>query len=407
MNYQPNYILGSHPPSRQNSHGMPQADDGTGFFLANAISLGGRSGSFGMPGAMPDASSGGGFNFDMEWAYYSMIEQPGQQRDAAANIAMRDGTGNGIVPLTVDAIPTGVGAGVGNLDLSMVNERVGKRKLEVDEEAAQADGEPKRSKGKAEWRKYGQKTLKGKDYTGMKMLRCYYRCNHPGCQVKKQVETSAWSNEVANVTIHGIHNHPVEQAAADDQAASNAQQNSTISTLQMGNQSAVRAHLEPKPTPPLDQNFADLVMRAAPHFVVADPHKQDCPIIFASAGFTALTGYGPAEALGRNCRFLQGKDTNVHAVRQLTKAIKANREIHIILLNYKKDLTPFWNLLHLTPILGADGTLHSIVGAQLDVSGFVNGSNKKEGPRSSVNIQEAGLAANKVMQDLQPGSSSN
>jgi len=412
MSYQPqNYILGSQPPSRQNSHGMagmPQADDGTGFLLANAISLGGRSGSlglgsFGMPGALADTNSGGGFNFDMEWAYYSMIEQPGQQQDAGANIAMRDGTGNGIVPLTVDAIPTGVGAGVG--DLAVVNERVEKRKLEVDEEAPQADGEPKRSKGKAVWRKYGQKTLKGKDYTGMKMLRCYYRCNHPGCQVKKQVETSAWSNEVANVTIHGIHNHPVEQTA-DDQAASTAQQNSTISTLQMSNQSAVPRNLEPKPTPPLDQNFADLVMRAAPHFVVADPHKQDCPIIFASAGFTALTGYGPAETLGRNCRFLQGKDTNVHAVRQLTKAIKANREIHIILLNYKKDLTPFWNLLHLTPILGADGTLHSIVGAQLDVSGFVNGSNKKEGPRSSVDVQEAGLAANKVMQDLQGDQSS-
>ena len=186
MNYQPqNYILGSQPPSRQNSHGMPQADDGTGFLLANAISLGGRSGSFGMPGALPDTNSGGGFNFDMEWAYYSMIEQPGQQQDAAANIAMRDGTGNGIVPLTIDAIPTGVGAGVG--DLAVINERVEKRKLEVDEEATQADSEPKRSKRKAVWRKYGQKTLKGKDYTGMKMLRCYYRCNHPGCQVKKQV----------------------------------------------------------------------------------------------------------------------------------------------------------------------------------------------------------------------------
>lgn len=389
MNYQPqNYILGSQPPSRQPSH---RADEGAGFLLANAISLGG-SGSFGMPnaGPVPDTSS---YNFDMEWAYYSMIDQPGAQ-DAAANIAMPDGTSNGIVPLTVDAIKTGVGAGVS--DLPLANDRVEKRKLEVDEDT-QADGEPKRSKGKAIWRKYGQKTLKGKDYTGMKMLRCYYRCNHPGCQVKKQVETSAWSNEVANVTIQGIHNHPVEPVA-DDQGTTAAPQNSTVTTLQMSNPAAVRPHSEPKPTPPLDQNFADLVMRAAPHFVVADPHKQDCPIIFASAGFTALTGYGPVDTLGRNCRFLQGKDTNVHAVRQLTKAIKANREIHIILLNYKKDLTPFWNLLHLTPILGADGTLHSIVGAQLDVSGFVNGTNKGEGSR--VEIQEVAAA-----QDQKPGAS--
>ena len=123
-----------------------------------------------------------------------------------------------------------------------------KRKLS-DEDGGE-DPEDKRSKGKATWRKYGQKTLKGKEYVGMRVLRCYYRCNFPGCtvrrsihsnrlyptiaivkiiplvvtqwkpaspfiahgfQVKKQVETSAWSNEPANITIHGIHNHQVEE----------------------------------------------------------------------------------------------------------------------------------------------------------------------------------------------------
>ena len=66
-----------------------------------------------------------------------------------------------------------------------------------------------------------------------------------------------------------------------------------------------RGIVEPKPTPPLDQNFAgpsicyvvhpyicmaDLVVRAHPHFVVADPNQDDCPIIFASDGFLTLTG---------------------------------------------------------------------------------------------------------------------
>ena len=49
--------------------------------------------------------------------------------------------------------------------------------------AGDAAGDAKRAKGKATWRKYGQKTLKGKEYVGMRVLRCYYRCNFPGCTV--------------------------------------------------------------------------------------------------------------------------------------------------------------------------------------------------------------------------------
>jgi len=286
----------------------------------------------------------GDLDFDMEWAYYALMDE--------------DNAADGIDPSLIRPAPQGGHTnGYSNGQSNAPNGL--KRKAEEE-----APDEGKKTKGRAVWRKYGQKTLKGKDYTGMKMLRCYYRCNHPGCQVKKQVETSAWSNEAANITIHGIHNHPVEEPREEEK----------VGRCNTDQQQAVPRNrvVEPKPTPPLDQGFADLVVRAHPHFVVADPHKEDCPIIFASAGFEALTGYSPEETLGRNCRFLQGKDTNRNAVRQLTKAIKANREIHIILLNYKKDGTPFWNLLHISPIIGVDGTLHSIVGAQLDVSGFVN-----------------------------------
>lgn len=237
--------------------------------------------------------------------------------------------------------------------------------------SGESDPNKKMRVSKTGWRKYGQKTLKGKEYTGMKMLRCYYRCNHPGCQVKKQVETSAWGDDPGNITITGIHNHPTNpQQEPEDEAALRKQH---------------APHLnEPKPTPPLDDNFADLIMRASPHFVVTDPHQDDCPIIFASSGFLKLTGYKMEEILGRNCRFLQGKDTNPNAVRQLTRAIQARKEIHIILLNYKKDGTPFWNLLHISPIIGADGTLHCLVGSQLDVSMLVQSKN----PSATVDDQE-------------------
>merc|ERR1711988_1699818 len=70
-----------------------------------------------------------------------------------------------------------------------------------DQPAAELAAEPGRKK--STWKKYGQKRLRGKSYTGMKMMRCYYRCVEPGCQVKKQVEISAWSTQPAEVTVIG------------------------------------------------------------------------------------------------------------------------------------------------------------------------------------------------------------
>merc|ERR1719353_2432462 len=308
------------------------SDDPQAFLLANCRSLGlanpGNSG--------PDA-----MDFDMEWAYCTSLMDEETKKPEGEQLAA---------------------AQRGKLEQEAIGE---KRKLGGGDAAGDAAGDAKRAKGKATWRKYGQKTLKGKEYVGMRVLRCYYRCNFPGCTVKKQVETSAWSNEQPNVTIHGIHNHAVDEQPHRTETVSD---NPTSGGDGLGQ---VQYMAEPKPTPPLDQNFADLVIRANPHFVVADPHQEDCPIIFASDGFCKLTGYSLEETIGRNCRFLQGKDTNPNAVRQLTKAIRANQEIHIILLNYKKDRTPFWNLLHISPIM-VDGKLHSIVGAQLDVSVLFN-----------------------------------
>merc|ERR1711975_42001 len=64
---------------------------------------------------------------------------------------------------------------------------------------------------KQAWRKYGQKVLKGKETAGMNVVRSYFRCSAPGCDVKKQVEKAPWqSDDVAKITITGEHNHPIE-----------------------------------------------------------------------------------------------------------------------------------------------------------------------------------------------------
>ncbi|KRY97040.1 Phototropin-2, partial [Trichinella zimbabwensis] len=45
-------------------------------------------------------------------------------------------------------------------------------------------------------------------------------------------------------------------------------------------------------------------------FVVSDATKPDCPIMYASSGFFTMTGYSSKEVIGKNCRFLQGPETD-------------------------------------------------------------------------------------------------
>nr|AML76457.1 putative LOV domain-containing protein [Entransia fimbriata] len=103
-------------------------------------------------------------------------------------------------------------------------------------------------------------------------------------------------------------------------------------------------------------------------FVLADPNLPDMPIIHASDLFCQLTGYSLDEVVGRNCRFLQGPDTDPNAVAQLRSAIEAAKPCTVRLLNYRKDGTPFWNNLHLSPVRNAGGKVAFFVGVQLEVA---------------------------------------
>jgi PAS domain S-box-containing protein len=98
--------------------------------------------------------------------------------------------------------------------------------------------------------------------------------------------------------------------------------------------------------------------------VIADPSRPDLPVIFVSDEFERQTGYPPAEALGRNCRFLQGPGTDPKAVQAIRDAIAAATEITIDILNYRKDGSPFWNRLRIRPLFDEKGKVRYFVGAQ-------------------------------------------
>ncbi|KAG1660149.1 hypothetical protein FOA52_007806 [Chlamydomonas sp. UWO 241] len=108
-------------------------------------------------------------------------------------------------------------------------------------------------------------------------------------------------------------------------------------------------------------------------FVVADASLPNMPLVFASEGFYEMTGYGPDDVLGHNCRFLQGEGTDSKEVQKIRTAVAAAASVSVRLLNYRRDGTEFWNLLTLTPIKGPDGRLSKYVGVQVDVTSRTEG----------------------------------
>jgi PAS domain S-box-containing protein len=106
-------------------------------------------------------------------------------------------------------------------------------------------------------------------------------------------------------------------------------------------------------------------------FLITDPRQPDNPIVFTNPAFTAITGYEASEAIGRNCRFLQGPDTDPQSVQQIREAVAAGSGARGLLLNYRKDGTPFWNGLTINPIRDAQGQLINFIGTVNDVTGRV------------------------------------
>lgn len=102
--------------------------------------------------------------------------------------------------------------------------------------------------------------------------------------------------------------------------------------------------------------------------VVADMRLDDQPIIFVNDAFLALTGYERHEVLGRNCRFLQGPDTDRLAVAEMRNAVREGRDAAVEMLNYRKDGRPFWNAVFISPVKDDHGETLYFFGAQRDVS---------------------------------------
>ncbi|MEO1041288.1 MAG: PAS domain-containing protein [Pseudomonadota bacterium] len=118
------------------------------------------------------------------------------------------------------------------------------------------------------------------------------------------------------------------------------------------------------PEPFLKAAFAHTRMA----MIATDPHQSDNPIVFANDAFLRLTGYGFDEVVGKNCRFLQGPGTDPDVLTQIRTTIAKEVFGYFEILNYKKDGTPFWNALHISPVYDDDGALTHFFGSQWDIT---------------------------------------
>lgn len=116
----------------------------------------------------------------------------------------------------------------------------------------------------------------------------------------------------------------------------------------------------------------ELVGGLAEVFCLADPSIKDCPIVYASEEFYRTTRYSRDDVLGRNCRFLQGPKTDRTTIARLGAAVKSGQESCETVLNYRRDGSPFMNLLLTAPLYDNRGAVRYYIGAQIDVSGLID-----------------------------------
>ena len=137
-----------------------------------------------------------------------------------------------------------------------------------------------------------------------------------------------------------------------------------------------------------DFSFIKALQTAQQNFVVTDPSLPDNPIVYASQGFLNLTGYSLDQILGRNCRFLQGPETDPKATERIRHAIEQGNDLSVCLLNYRVDGTTFWNQFFIAALRDASGNITNFVGVQCKVSDQYAASVTKQQEEEDYGVDE-------------------
>ncbi|AFO59215.1 bacterio-opsin activator domain-containing protein [Natrinema sp. J7-2] len=118
-----------------------------------------------------------------------------------------------------------------------------------------------------------------------------------------------------------------------------------------------------------DRLVKDRALEEAPvGITISDPDREDNPLVYVNEAYEEMTGYEFDEVVGRNCRFLQGEDSDEAAIAEMAAAIDEDRPVTVELKNYRKDGTEFWNEVTIAPVRDEDGRVTNYVGFQNDIT---------------------------------------
>jgi PAS domain S-box-containing protein len=120
------------------------------------------------------------------------------------------------------------------------------------------------------------------------------------------------------------------------------------------------------------------VEKADSALVLAEPGETDNPLVYVNEAFEEMTGYSKPEAIGRDCRFLQGEHTRAEPANELRAGIENEEPVTVELRNYRKDGTEFWNKLTVDPVYDANGDLVRYLGTQEDITERKEQERKRE-----------------------------
>ena len=118
---------------------------------------------------------------------------------------------------------------------------------------------------------------------------------------------------------------------------------------------------------PLDVDFYRRLLECSPEGVaLVDALDPGHPVIYVNPGFESLTGYAAHDLVGRNLRLLQGDDREQDARHRLREALTRGEACRVLLRNYRKDGTVFWNEMRVMPLRDAAGRITHFAGHHRD-----------------------------------------
>ncbi|AGB36352.1 bacterio-opsin activator domain-containing protein [Natronococcus occultus] len=126
---------------------------------------------------------------------------------------------------------------------------------------------------------------------------------------------------------------------------------------------------EDQDPPASDRSVKDRAINEAPvGITISDPSREDNPLVYINEAYEEITGYDYEDVVGRNCRLLQGEDSDPDAVAEMRAGIEEERPVTVEIVNYRKDDTRFWNEVTIAPVRNDAGELTHYVGFQNDVT---------------------------------------